>query len=354
VLRRVAIIAAAGAAAFVPTPPGFVERFYSTGMYPAFQRATTGLSNLVPFALFDALIVLVAGAWAVLTVRELGSTARRLSGGWLPAAGHIAARTATWAATLYLLFLFAWGLNYRRTPVAEKLRTDPRAVTSEAARSLAMTSVEQLNALYTSAHTAGWTRPFAVDVVLARSLAAADRQLGGTGAVLAGRPKASGLDWFFRRTATDGMTDPFLLETLVSTTLLPFERPFVVAHEWSHLAGVADEGDANFLAWLACIHASPPSQYSGWLFLVSEVGAALDASSRAEVFARLGDGPRADLVAIRARVERQISPELAAISRLFYDRYLKANRVESGVQSYGHVVQLILGTRFGPGWVPQR
>ena len=29
-----------------------------------------------------------------------------------------------------------------------------------------------------------------------------------------------------------------------------------------------------------------------------------------------------------------------------YDKYLKANRVEAGVRSYGQVVRLLLGTRF--------
>jgi hypothetical protein len=43
------------------------------------------------------------------------------------------------------------------------------------------------------------------------------------------------------------MTDPFFLETLVASDVLPFERPFLVAHEWSHLAGIADEGEANFV-----------------------------------------------------------------------------------------------------------
>jgi hypothetical protein len=35
-----------------------------------------------------------------------------------------------------------------------------------------------------------------------------------------------------------------------------------------------------------------------------------------------------------------------------YDRYLKANQVESGAASYGEVVRLVLGTKMGPGWVP--
>jgi hypothetical protein len=37
------------------------------------------------------------------------------------------------------------------------------------------------------------------------------------------------------------MTDPSSPRHSVQRELLPFERPFVIAHEWSHLAGFADE-----------------------------------------------------------------------------------------------------------------
>ena len=60
---------------------------------------------------------------------------------------------------LYLVFLLVWGLNYRRTPLREKLPFDARAVTADAARSLALTSVEQLNALHDAAHAAAGRRP---------------------------------------------------------------------------------------------------------------------------------------------------------------------------------------------------
>src|SRR5206468_2607381 len=101
--------------------------------------------------------------------------------------------------------------------------------------------------------------------------------------------------WYFRRAAVDGMTDPFFLETLVADDLLWFERPFVVAHEWSHLSGVADEGEANLLGWLTCVHGSPAHQYSSWLFLYQEVAGALSRANRAELAMRLGPGPSADL-----------------------------------------------------------
>ena len=45
-----------------------------------------------------------------------------------------------------------------------------------------------------------------------------------------------------------------------------------------------------------------------------------------------------------------ISPRLAEAGRQIYDRYLKANRIESGVESYARVVRLVLGVRFGADW----
>ena len=348
---RVAVVGLAVAAAWIPTPSGLVERFYSLRAYVVVQRLMTALSNKVPFALLDALLLLVVGAWLALAFRDL---ARRSRTGPFRAVAPIAARTVVWAAALYVVFLLAWGLNYRRAPFLEKLSFDARAVTPDAARSLALASVDQLNVLYEAAHTAGWPTAGSIDSALAESLARADREIGGRGLVTVGRPKATLLDWYFRRAAVDGMTDPYFLETLVSTSLLPFERPFVDAHEWSHLAGVADEGDANFLAWLTCVQASPPAQYSGWLFLYMEVAGGLRGPARTDVAARLGPGPRADLAAIRARLARQVDRRLFAVGQRVYDRYLKANRVQSGVESYGHVVQLVLGVRFDPGWVPRR
>ncbi len=348
--RRAALVALAAAAAWVPTPSGLVERFYSLGAYVTVQRLLTTLSNRVPFALLDALLLVVIGAWLVLAFRDL---ARRSRTGLLWAAATIAVRAVVWAAALYVVFLLVWGLNYRRTPLREKLSFDAHAVTPDAARSLALTSVDRLNALHDAAHAAGWPTAGSIDSALAESLARADREIGGHGLVTVGRPKATLLDWYFRRAAVDGMTNPYFLETLVSTSLLPFERPFVDAHEWSHLAGVADEGDANFLAWLTCVQASPPAQYSGWLFLYTEVAGGLRGPARADVAARLGPGPRADMTAIRDRLAQQVDRRLSAVGQRVYDKYLKANRVESGVASYGHVVELVLGTRFDSAWVPQ-
>ena len=50
-------------------------------------------------------------------------------------------RTAVWVAALYVLFLLTWGLNYRRERLSDKLQLDSTAISPDAARSVAVTSV---------------------------------------------------------------------------------------------------------------------------------------------------------------------------------------------------------------------
>jgi hypothetical protein len=337
-----ALLALAAGLALVPIPARFVERFYSHGLFPVIQPLLTALSNRAPFALFDALLIAVIGAWLLLGIHDFSSRRKQ---GWPRTAGRTLWRTAVWGSALYLAFLFAWGLNYRRVPLIEQLPFDATAVTPEAARSLALASIDELNRLYDPAHATGWVPAGTIDTTLSDALTRADREIGGTGVVVPARPKSTLLNWYFQRAAVDGMTDPYFLETLVSRQLLPFERPFVLAHEWSHLTGLADEGDANFLGWLACVRAAPPQQYSGWLFLYTEVSATLRGRDRSDFIDRLGPGPRADLTAIRERFAREVSPKVSAAGWRVYDQYLKANRVQAGAASYAQVVRLVLGTR---------
>jgi hypothetical protein len=344
---RPALVAAAIGAAFAPLPPAFVERLYSAYVYAGLQPLLTSISNLAPFALFDLLVPVVVMAWIALGARDFARVRGRLR-----ALGVIVWRGIVWSAALYLVFLLIWGLNYRRVRLVDALAVDAARVTPLTVKDAAMFAAERLNALHARAHAAGWPAADAIDPELAQALERAATDTGRARTIVPGRPKRTIFDWYFRRAAVDGMTDPFFLEILVSSELLSFERPFVVAHEWSHLAGIADEGEANFVGWLACLRASPPAQYSGWLFLYGELVRAAKHPDRATIGAALGAGPRADLAAIRDRIARQVSPRVSAAGWRVYDSYLKANRVEAGAASYGEVVRLALGARLASGWEP--
>ena len=346
-MRSAALVVLAIAALLVPLPASIVERWYSTRVFVGLQAVLTPLSNVVPIALLDVLVCGAVAVWIGLAVVDV----RRR--GWVRAAGPIGVRTLAWSAALYLVFLATWGLNYRRVPLADKLQFDRTAVSVESARRTALVAVDRVNALYAAAHRVTPMSSAAVSGSLAEGFERASRDLDLPSITVA-RPKRTLLDVYFQRAGVAGMTDPFLLETLVASDLLPVERPFVVAHEWSHLAGIANEGDANFVGWLACLRGSAADQYSGWLFLYDELARSVTARDRAALLSALADGPRADLRAIRERVARHVSPRVSAAGWRVYDSYLKANRVESGAASYAEVVRLVLGVKFGDDWTPLR
>jgi hypothetical protein len=337
---RVAIVTVALAAAFAPLPATAVGYWYSARLYSTIQPPLTSLSNFVQLSLLDVLIGAVAIGWVALATRDLWHSPNRSWG-----AVRVLVRTLVWAAVIYLLFLALWGLNYRRPRMRDTLPYDAAAVTADAAAAAGRLTIERLNALHDSAHAQGWPMIGEVNANLAAGFARAVREAGIGWNVVPARPKRAILDWYFRSAGVDGMTDPFFLETLVAGNILPFERAFVVAHEWSHLAGIADEGEANYTAWRSCVTGSTADAYSGWLFLYGELSRAVRPRQREELSASLDAGPRADLRAVRDRYVRDVNRRMSDAGWRVYDSYLKANRVEAGTASYDEVVRLVLGLR---------
>ena len=61
------VILAAAAAAVVPIPSSWIERWYSEGAYLRLQRSVTAFSNTIDWSLFD-LVCVVGAAMALLIV----------------------------------------------------------------------------------------------------------------------------------------------------------------------------------------------------------------------------------------------------------------------------------------------
>jgi hypothetical protein len=318
----------------LPLPEWLIERAYSRGFYPVWQRLITPISNVAPFALFDALLVLVVLGCLWRLMRVVSQLRQR------PAAAlwDGTRRLLRAASAIGIVFLVMWGFNYRRLPLD---RTVPPA----------RPSVADLRGLIADASTRGAalraTSPSDVsfDDLAARLHPALDDALASVGRPalsVAGRPKRSILMTpFFTAAGVDGMVDPFFLETIVHPDLLPFERPFVVAHEWAHLAGSADEAEASAIGWLACVHGDPALAYSGTFYLIMEAAAALPRRDWLEIRKNLDPGILADLGAVARRQQRQRREVQQAAFRA-YDSYLRANRVDDGVASYSRALSLIV------------
>ena len=120
-----------------------------------------------------------------------------------------------------------------------------------------------------------------------------------------GRPKHSiMLTPFFTWAGVTGMVNPLGLESIVHPDLLPYERPFVLAHEWAHLAGQADEAQASAVGWLACMRGTPQLAYSASLYLIMEAASALPSDARQTVMKQLDAGVRSDIDDILRRLQK--------------------------------------------------
>lgn len=336
-----ALWVAALAGALVPIPAAVVERVYWRTFYLRIQPPITLISNMVPVALLDLAIITLLVTLVAVWIRG------RRRGGWRTALVSALLWLVTTTAVIYLLFLITWGFNYRRVPLEAKLDFDRGRISRDAAIRLASEATARLNAGHAQAHA----EPFRPDV-LAYSLVDAQWILGHTFTAMTGEPKQSLLGFYFRKAAIDGMTVPVFLEIILNPDLLAVEQPSVLAHEWAHLGGYADESEASFVAWIAGIRSDDPvARYSAWLDAYRASVNALPRQVRGTLPA-LAAGPRADLVAIAARHERS-SPVVRTAARGVYDSYLKANRIDEGIANYDLVLQLMLGTAFDAEWRPK-
>lgn len=338
---RLTILTLALVVAVGPTSEACVERTYSRGLYPIIQQVFTSLSNQVPVALFDFLVIgfVVALIAKCIVIFRRSSMVRR------PVVVLVLIReVAVVVALVYIVFMLCWGFNYRRESLESKLDFDTSRITPASLETLARESIVRLNRLHGLAQARPWPTLESVPKVLAKPFRYAQEQLPASAEPRLARPKTSWFGFYFRQAAIDGFTDPFLLETLINSDVLPYERPFIVLHEWAHLAGYADEAEASFVAWLASQSGDAAVQYSAWLFLHPYLMRQLDTDTRSEVTAALQLGPARDLVAIRDRLGQSM-PVVRRQASWVYDRYLRANRVSSGIASYGRVLDLVLGSR---------
>jgi len=260
-------------------------------------------------------------------------------------------RTASFIA---ILFMVMWGLNYRRTPLEERLGLSGPPP-----------SVDDLQSVIADANTlavrmrparAANGEPEMRDIVrkLPKPFNATLQRLGFPPLDVPGEPKYSLiLTPYFTAAGIDGMVNPLALESIVHPDLLPFERPFIVAHEWAHLAGAADEAEASAIGWLACMQGEPIYAYSASLYLIQEAGSVLPPARWQQSLQKLDPGVRSDLDAIAQRALRR-NPRVQKTAFRVYDTYLKANRVDDGVASYDRALTLILSPKFRDAFVQIR
>ncbi|MBV8067977.1 MAG: DUF3810 family protein [Candidatus Eremiobacteraeota bacterium] len=338
---KCAAIAVGAVALYWQPDSSWIERAYVNGAYSHWELVASAITRPFPWSLGDvaALVGIAAIVWRVVVFARRPQ--RRIAH-----AVQLALTCAAIAGVYAAWFELSWGWNYARAPVEARVRFDPARVTPASAVALRGRAMAEMNELAATAHARA-AEPLDLSALYAAWLPAVQRA-GDDWMPAVGAAKPTISDPFMLATGTSGFINPLTLNVALASDLLWFERPFDLAHEWSHDAAYAREDEANYLAILTCMRSADPAiQYSGWFELFLYLPQKARYAHR-EFVPLIWQ----DFAAIRKRDARHINVMLAHWSWRTYNAYLKSNRISSGIANYDEVTRLMLGAPLDASGLP--
>ena len=324
--------------------------WYATTIYPVYASAVHAVMALAPFSVAEILILAAVAAVIVFLLLFLIRLIRNPEKRGLRAA-KAGINLLCVGGALWFLFTISCGINYHRVPfsavcgltVQDSSKEELSALCAELAGTLSdlrdglpedSEGVMQL-AEGSVRDTAEHARE--TYARLAASYPTLPDCYRSPKPVLFSRA----MSW----ANITGVFFPFTFEANVNVDIPDYSIPSTMCHELTHLRGYMREDEANFIAFLACRASDfPEFQYSGAMLAFIHANNALFSIDRdlgSETYAMLSEGVKRDLAA-NSRYWKQFEGPVAEASEAVNDTYLKANRQEDGVKSYGRMVDLLL------------
>ncbi|MBN8723971.1 MAG: DUF3810 domain-containing protein [Acidobacteria bacterium] len=351
--------------------PSLIEKYYHQIIYPYIAQFLSLINKLIWFSLAELIllvILIVLPSWLFWQIRKFylkKSPAKELilSSLW---------KLSVFTSAGLLLFLFLWGLNYQKQPLAQNLNLPSRKVDTKELLEVCQAFIEATNESYREAtpptfYLASADKAFNNNLLTPKI---SHSQIPITWQKLNdniersfqkepllnylakgnyGPAKAVYLSTFMSRFGISGIFIPLTGEPNVNVAQVDCSIPFTLAHEKAHQRGFALEDEANFLALLICIKSEDSySRYSGYLMATIHLLNTLylvAPEHYQNTIEKLSSGPKTDLKAM-SHFWNYYSGALSKVSEKVNHTYLKANRVQSGIKNYNEVVNLIISYYF--------
>lgn len=333
---------------------GFI---YTTRIYPIIGTFLSPISGLFPFAvgdIFIALSIVWVFFYPIYEIKWRKQLAKRFfflaaKRGCYPKKKVVFGRVAEYLLWVYAWFYIAWGLNYSQPNIYCRTGMKPVEVSEAKFREFAYRYADSINSL--SEEFNGMVddglKNRVRDAVLKGYNEIGAKE--GINAPFNQHPHAKTM-LFTPLSSMSGVTGsmgPFFCEFTLNGDIRPHDYPAIYAHEYAHLLGIANEGEANFYSYIVCTASSDKAvKFSGYYHIFFHV--------LRNVFDILGEKEgekflkyiRPEIIQL-ARSDRNYwlskrCKALDAAQDFIFDLYLRGNHVAEGRKSYSGVVGLIL------------
>jgi len=329
--------------------PQITERWFSQGLYRVFTETYGRLFGYLPFSVSQFLIILFPVAALIYVGVEVGGIIkgsqikRRVS--------RLMANASCTVGILFFMYTMLCGLNYARLEFGELIGLEVRPSPVAELVLLGETLAQQVSELSYDVNRDDEGRMiiFAENhFALAQNARSVFSVAAKDHPVLEGfvpLPKPILYSRFMSRLNISGIYSPFTMEAHANVHMPDYHIPAIMIHELAHFRGIMREDEANFIAWLISTQSGDIDfMYSGGMLAFAHTMNQLQRASRDDwqrIWGSVSEGIRIDFAANR-EYWRQFEGPIAEISHAANDAYLRANRQEDGVASYGRMVDLLL------------
>lgn len=319
--------------------PGWVEDYYSTGVYPYIATATRWLTGWLPFSLGD-IGYGAAGCWLLYHLVKLfkkiwrKELTKKLMFNYIKSAVKV-------LCTIYIGFNLLWGLNYNRLGIAHQLNLSVVKYSTEDLKLLTISLLDSLNTTRLTLGDSNYQYPTYPSIFNSAFQSYQSIKIDYPFLNIGNQSIKKSLygrlgNWV----GYLGYYNPFSGESQVNLAGPKMLVPFVTCHEIAHQLGYASESEANFTGFLAASDSKDPLlRYSCYFDMFHYANRELfmrDSIAAKNNYKSLNLLVKNDFKDLKHYLNKHKNP-VEPIIKLFYDQYLKANQQSNGVDSYNEV-----------------
>lgn len=330
---------------FAAENSSYVEKLYSSTLYPIIEKSLGFISSLFPFSIAEFLLIIIVILFIATLFFIIFKTRFFLNN--IQTIFHYMIRTL---AIIYLLFYFFWGFNYYREDYSILTSMNVDLASYEELKELTLENIRKANR---------WRERLAEDengLILVEETIDELGEITNLGfqnywvgnidlAINHGKVKPILLSKYMSYTGIVGIYIPFTSEANVNVDVPKQVLLSAISHEMAHQKGFAKEDEANFIAYSANIN-NPDERfkYSGYYLAMNQLMNELYRQNRDDywiLYDEISHAVKRDLQFTKEYWQARQGKVREKANKM-NDTYLKANNQADGVKSYSGVVKLLL------------